>query len=54
MQYLADHGTWSDLPLQQVREDMLRHYPGATFSAGADSDSVAPGDRFENETPLAG
>lgn len=54
MQYLADHGTWSDLPLQQVREDMLRHYPGATFSAGADSDAGAPGDRFENETPLAG
>ena len=54
MQYLTDHGTWSDLPLQQVREDMLRHYPGASFSAGADSETVAPGDRFENEAPLGG
>jgi len=52
MQYLADHGTWSDLPLQQVRDDMVRHYPGASFSAGADSAPVSPEDRFENETPL--
>ena len=52
MQYLADHGTWSDLPLQQVRDDMLRYYPGAAFSTGADSAPVAPEDRFENEAPL--
>jgi transglutaminase-like putative cysteine protease len=54
MQYLADHGTWSDLPLQQVRDDMLRHYPGCAFSSGADSVAVSPQERFEDETPLAG
>lgn len=52
MQYLADHGSWSDLPLQQVRDDMVRHYPGTSFSAGADSAPVSPQDRFENEAPL--
>jgi transglutaminase-like putative cysteine protease len=54
MQYLSDHGTWSDLPLQQVREDMARHYPGSAFSAGANEAAVAPEDRFENEAPLGG
>ncbi len=48
MQYLSDHGTWSDLPLQQVRDDFTRHYPGTEFASGAD----APDERFENETPL--
>jgi transglutaminase-like putative cysteine protease len=27
MQYLADHGTWSDLPLAQICADFERHYP---------------------------
>lgn len=49
MEYLADHGTWSDLPLQQVRDDFTRHYPGSEFAAGAD----APEQRFEDETPLS-
>lgn len=52
MQYLTDHGTWSDLPLQQVREDLVRHYPGSEFSAGAETVPVAPEDRFENDAPL--
>jgi len=52
MQYLTDHGTWSDLPLQQVRDDMARHYPESPFSAGADRALVNADDRFENETPL--
>ncbi len=49
MEYLADHGTWSDLPLQQVRDDFTRHYPGSEFAAGA---ATAPEQRFEDETPL--
>ncbi len=49
MEYLADHGTWSDLPLQRVRDDMARYYPRSDFSAGA---AAASEDRFENETPL--
>lgn len=54
MQYLADHGTWSDLPLQQVRDDFTRHYPGSEFAAGADVASIGAEDRFENETPIGG
>lgn len=52
MQYLTDHGTWSDLPLQQVRDDMARHYPGSPFSAGTDSAAASGEDQFENEAPL--
>lgn len=51
MQYLTDHGTWSDLPLQQVRDDFVRHYPGSEFAAGAE---IAPEQRFEDETPIGG
>lgn len=27
MEYLTDYGTWSDLPLQKIRDDFARHYP---------------------------
>lgn len=33
MQYLADHGTWSDLPLGQIKADFQRHYPGIVARA---------------------
>ena len=45
MEYLADHGTWSDLPLQTVRDDFKRHYPANLVTqaeAGGDD-----GERFE-------
>jgi hypothetical protein len=51
MQYLADHGTWSDMPLDQVVADFRIHYPGiveraAARAAGrAEPDSQAD-DRF--------
>ena len=45
MEYLADHGTFSDLPLQRVIDDMNRHYPGMVKSAVAINDA----DRFEND-----
>jgi len=27
MEYLADHGCWSDLPLEQIKADFAIHYP---------------------------
>ena len=45
MEYLADHGTFSDLPLQRVIDDMNRHYPGMVKSGNGVKDS----DRFEND-----
>jgi transglutaminase-like putative cysteine protease len=47
MQYLADHGTWSDMPLQQVRDDFARHYPRSLVEALA-SARADPGN-FEDD-----
>jgi transglutaminase-like putative cysteine protease len=65
MAYLADHGTWSDFPLDKVREDFARHYPRELFEEGArveggtqvlprqaEPGSGADVGRFENEAPL--
>jgi transglutaminase-like putative cysteine protease len=49
MSDLADHGCWSDLPLDKVFADFARHYPGAMFAQGM----VAESSRFEDERPLA-
>lgn len=48
MSYLADHGCWSDLPLDKVFDDFAQHYPGAMFFQGPGSEST----RFEDERPL--
>ncbi|MEZ5650171.1 MAG: transglutaminase family protein [Burkholderiaceae bacterium] len=32
MQYLADHGTYSDLPLDKIRADFARYYPNSVFA----------------------
>jgi transglutaminase-like putative cysteine protease len=48
MEYLADHGCWSDLPLDRVMEDFALHYPPEIFMASA---PVAT--RFEDERPLS-
>jgi non-ribosomal peptide synthetase component E (peptide arylation enzyme) len=48
MQYLSDHGCWSDLPLTKVLEDFARHYPGNLFTTRRETSSP----RFEDERPL--
>ncbi len=49
MEYLADHGCWSDLPLDQVLADFRKHYGHSPMLQGL---RVADGERFENDTPL--
>lgn len=47
MEYLADHGCWSDLPLEQIKADFAIHYPhiDTRSKKGAEED---PG-RFEDD-----
>lgn len=47
MQYLTDHGTWSDMPLEQVIADFAVHYPGISerARARAEGPGVNGGDR---------
>ena len=49
MEYRADHGTWSDLPMAKIREDLRANYPGSDMLR--DIDEAALG-RFEEDTPL--
>jgi transglutaminase-like putative cysteine protease len=43
MQYLADHGTWSDMPLDQVIADFAVHYPGISERARASASGESSG-----------
>lgn len=47
MQYLTDHGTWSDMPLSQIMADFDRHYP-QTMRRWRDG-VVDTKDRFEDD-----
>lgn len=49
MEYLADHGTFSDLPLDRVVADFDRHYPGMVQRHSADR----PAGRFEDDATAA-
>jgi transglutaminase-like putative cysteine protease len=46
MEYVADHGFWSDVPYERIVADMQRVYPPALFT-----DEPA-GERFEDQAPL--
>jgi len=55
MQYLADHGTWSDLPLAQIVQDFSRHYPGILerARARASAHTNIPARSHEGSSPEA-
>jgi transglutaminase-like putative cysteine protease len=46
MEYVADHGFWSDVPYERIVADMQRAYPPALFT-----DEPA-GEKFEDQAPL--
>ena len=46
MEYVTDHGIWSDFPFAKVAADFRAFYPPIAFGA------EDPGERFEEGTPL--
>lgn len=46
MEYLTDHGTFSDMPLARIVEDFKRHYPASLMAEYTPGDDAA---RFEDE-----
>jgi transglutaminase-like putative cysteine protease len=46
MEYLRDHGMWSDFPFERVMTDFRANYPLSAFGA------EQSGERFEDGTPL--
>ncbi|MCX7891835.1 MAG: transglutaminase family protein [Burkholderiales bacterium] len=46
MEYVKDHGTWSDFPFERVAADFRAFYPVETLAA------ADPGERFEDGRPL--
>lgn len=46
MEYVSDHGTWSDVPFERIIADMQREYPPEFFAVPLGAE------RFEDQTPL--
>ncbi|MCU0804657.1 MAG: transglutaminase family protein [Burkholderiales bacterium] len=47
MEYVKDHGVWSDFPFERVDADFRAFYPVDSFMA------AAPGERFEDGRPVS-
>lgn len=50
MEYVADHGAWSDFPYDRMAADMRANYPPQTFGEGAEPGD--PTERFEDGVPV--
>jgi transglutaminase-like putative cysteine protease len=46
MEYLADHGMWSDLPLTRIIEDLKREYPPSTYGEDTAPENFEDGKRL--------
>jgi transglutaminase-like putative cysteine protease len=46
MEYVADHGMWSELPFERIMTDMQRAYPPTLFTG------AAVDEKFEDQAPL--
>jgi len=57
MEYVTDHGIWSDFPFERVAADFRAYYPASLYDpdarAAVDRELRAEQQRFENETPLS-
>lgn len=49
MEYVRDHGIWSDFPFNQVGEDFCNYYPDSFCNADT---SIAAQPKFDEEQPL--
>lgn len=64
MEYVKDHGIWSDFPLDRVIKDFTEYYPASIYDPSArtavdaeieaekQAASRSPGTGFENEKPI--
>ena len=56
MDYVADHGVWSDFPFERVERDFKEFYPASVYDADAraamDREIKAEQSAFENERPI--
>lgn len=57
MEYDADHGIWSDFPLERIATDFSNYYPTSIYDAAAravvDAEIKSEQKSFEDEKPLA-
>ncbi len=60
MEYVTDHGVWSDFPLDRVAKDFQEYYPPSIYDADAraavdariEAEMRLAGGAFEDETPV--
>jgi transglutaminase-like putative cysteine protease len=61
MEYLTDHGVWSDFPLDRIAGDFRDYYPASIYDAEAraavdaqiEAEKQSGGKSFEDETPIS-